>query len=146
MLGTDVAGLVDDVLCPVTRQEMLDAAKRYSKAIDDMHASALAKKPAKETRGPKAKKKKLGEKDLQFVEMSRKYLPLVEGCTLTNEVTWHTRFKIEYPTWLPPHGTSASYQDTDPASKRTAMLSCVSWEWTHQERQTHQSCPFELGS
>ena len=77
VLGADVSGLVDDVLCPDAKQEMVEAARRCSKALDDMHASALAKRPPAKTAGAKAKKKKkLGEKDLLFVEMSRKDLPV----------------------------------------------------------------------
>jgi hypothetical protein len=148
VLGADVSGLVDDVLCPDAKQEMVEAARRYSKAIDDMQASALAKRGAVKPVGGSKKKKKMGEKDLQFVEMSRKYLPLQSegGCNLTNEVDWHTRFKIEYPTWTPPHGTSASYDEKIQGSKRQAMIFCVTWAWSHHERQTGEVCPYDLGS
>ena len=51
----------------------------------------------------------MGEKYLTFVDFARKYLPpSVAECSLSNETDWHTRFKVTYPTWLPPHQTSAS--------------------------------------
>ena len=60
VLGTDVSGLADDVLCPDAKTEMIDASQRYSKAIDDMQASALSKRGTVKPAGG-SKKKKMGE-------------------------------------------------------------------------------------
>ena len=87
----------------------------------------------------------MGAKDLHFAELARKYLPEnVAECSLSNETDWHTRFKCTYPTWLPPHQISASYEDADPTTKRAAMVHCVSWAWSHHEVQTGELCPWGL--
>ena len=58
VLGTDVSGLVDDVLCPDAKKEMVDAAQKYAKTIDDMQASALAKRgPVKPAAGSKKRRR-----------------------------------------------------------------------------------------
>jgi hypothetical protein len=102
-------------------------------AVPKAKAKAVAKK-----------KKKCAEKDLLAVESARRLLPEIGGCTINIETEWHLRFKVAYPTWEPPYGTSMCYQEDDKLGKKTAMLFCLTWAWTHHERQTGEICPYDL--
>ena len=88
--------------------------------------------------------KKWGQKDLQFVETARKFLPDIDGCTLSNETDWFTRFKVSYPCWFPPYSTSSVYFDSDNMSKRKAFIFCIAWAWSHHFRQSGTVCPYDM--
>ena len=44
VIGSDIGGLVDDCLTPDAKIEMMDAAKAYAKAAEDMSFAAVAPK------------------------------------------------------------------------------------------------------
>jgi hypothetical protein len=44
VIGSDIGGLVDDCLTPDAKIEMMDAAKAYAKAVEDMSFAAVAPK------------------------------------------------------------------------------------------------------
>ena len=124
-------GLVDDVVDPDTKHDIIESAKAYAKSIEKIKLMAVPKaKPKVAPGAAHKKKKKVGAKDLAMVAFARKYLPIVAGggCTLTNETEWHTRYKVEYPSLVPGCGsTSASYEEDCNLSKRKgyAVLHCL---------------------
>jgi hypothetical protein len=139
MSVTDIA---DDVIDHDLKMDLVAAAKDYHKHVEAMELAAVPKaKPA----GPAPKKKrKFAQKDLLVLDAATKLLPEVDGCSITIETLWHLRFKVNYPTWEPPFGTSMCFNDEDPTSKRIAMLFCLTWAWTHHERQEGVVCPYDL--
>ena len=141
VIGQDLTGIVDDCLTADGKIELIEAAKKYAKDVDDMNLASLGAVKAKSN---PAKYKKMGQKDLQFVETARKFLPFIDGCTLSNETDWFTRFKVSYPCWFPPYSTSSVYFDSDNMSKRKAFIVCIAWAWAHHSRQTGTVCPYDL--
>ena len=142
--SADIASMVDDCCSPDQKLEIVEAAKTFQKQVDAMKEvlppAAKAKAAAK---GKKAKK--FGMKDLDVLEAAKKLLPDgVDGCTLTLETEWHTRWKIVYPTRFPPGQTSCCYTEGDANSRRSALFFCLQWAWTHHEIQTNAVCPWDF--
>ena len=44
VLGENVQGICDDVICADQRQEMIDSAKKYSKAVEELKLLGIANK------------------------------------------------------------------------------------------------------
>ena len=139
--------LVADCMTPDMKQDLIDSAKQYQKSVDAMRALAVDLKPAAKAAAPK-KKKKCGAKDLLCQELAKKYLPVITGCSITQETEWHTRWKVSYPTAVLPCTTSACYEDKEEKSMRSAMLYCITWAWAQHELATdgNEVCPFELSA
>lgn len=91
--------LVDEVVDPDSKRELVEDAAKYAKHVEALKAVAMPKAKAKAV--PK-NVRNADQKDLEVVDAARKFLPLVPGCALSNETEWHTRFKVTYPApWLP---------------------------------------------
>jgi hypothetical protein len=141
----DLEVIMSDVMDHNDRHEIATASEDYRKQIEVEASMAAIIKPAAKAKGAAKKKKKHGEKDLLLVASARAYLPDVVGATLTSETEWHTRFKAEYPTALPPHSFSASYDEDKPESIKIAMRSCLRWAWTEHLVATPAGvCPWDL--
>ena len=63
VLGENAQGICDDVICPDQRQEMIDSAKKYSKAVEELKLLGVANKVKGASAGSSKKRKKLGQKD-----------------------------------------------------------------------------------
>ena len=132
--------LVADVIDHDEQQELADEHEKYIKSLVTVKAAAVPKAKA----NPLAKKKKFGHDDLLMLEMANSYLPEVAGCSITNETLWHTRYRVTYPTKYLPDNTSASYDEHDEGSRRSAMLFCVAWAWGQHEEASGEPCPWDL--
>ena len=139
--------LVADIVDPDESKEMIASAKAYAKECDSMKVAAAAKAKAK----PKAKSaskattkaKKLATKDMVAVASAQKYLPPL--ASLCMEDVWHLRWKVSFPTEMPPHSTSRCFAENDEEAKRSALRFCLRWVWDqHLKLNPSDSCPWDL--
>ena len=121
--------------------ELLADTKAYMKRLE---ASKLATPAPKAAAKAVARKRKVHEKDLLGLLSAQKYLPPQAGCTLSMQSEWHSRWRCQYPNEFPPFSTSASFEDKDPASKRTAFFKVLSWAWTMHENEGLGRCPYDF--
>ena len=117
-----------------TVKEMVDEVNNYHKHVDALKAVApTVKKPA-------VKKKKLGESASASVAAARKYLP--DDALLTQEFTWHTRFRVSYPSKRLPCEVTKSYKAEEEGSMTKSLRFCIRWAWEEHEFNTGDLCPY----
>ena len=136
-----VVDIADDLVGHEMKDEMVQAAKDYNKAVEALELAAVPKAKAAPA---KKKKRKFTEKDILAVEAAKGLIPDHPGCTIAVESIWHLRFKATYPTIEPPHSTSMCFEEGDKKGKKHAMLFCIAWIWRNHEIQTGELCPWEL--
>ena len=137
-----VGDLVLDCVDGDTKEELRKHVNDYKKYID----SAKAAMPKPQAAPKQAMKKtKCADKDMTMVALMKNYLPDVDGCTVSQETEWHARFKVTYPSLLPPGFTGRCYDESCPNSKRAAAQYCLSWAWAeHVHKFPEIECPWDF--
>ena len=136
-----VGDLCVDVLEGEDQDDLAEAAKKIRAARSGGEGRSASEG---ESESQSKKLKKMAEKDLMVLDLSKKYLPIHPECTLVGESHWHLRFKVTYPTKFPPHSYSQCYEEHDRASALEAIRGCLLWAWTVHFEATKEVCPWNL--
>lgn len=145
-------GVLDD-------DEVLEVKARISKSRSTSNLADKCAASVATARGSKAASsapnaRPLGRKPLPAVpigqttysvEVMNSYCPPVQGCKITLEDKWHSRYRVRCPK-APPNQTSKCFGGASGTTEHDAVVFCLTWAWNVHAQVTSQSCPYELPS
>jgi hypothetical protein len=143
VLTPELVSQAAEFLGDSTTKEMHQEVVAYAKKVAAAKMAAPAPK-AKAGAKKTAAKKKFAPKDYESLAAAQKYKPPCPGCMLSIETEWDSRWKITYPTLLPPMSHSASYDPDNMPSMRRALFTVLKWAWAHHEKAGGEPCTFNF--
>lgn len=84
------------------------------------------------------------EVSVMTADSLRPFLPQVQGCSLTLEQKWHTRWKVCYLQGQPTFSFSRVYNPDTPGACEAAAMACIAWAWGKHTEATGEECPLDL--
>ena len=74
----------------------------------------------------------------------KQLVPVVVGCNVTKDETFHCRWKICYPTGMAPRMSTRAWGPA--VNQWSAALHCVRWAWEAHFFKTGQVCPVDMAA